>query len=304
MDRALLVGTDDGVRVVGSGDWELPTGERMTAIAADTESLWAIGHPGTIWRHSVGGEGEQVAELPDGVANCLLPTSDGVLVGADRARLFHWDGSTLTLVEAFENAPGRDGWFTPWGGPPDVRSLAQGTDGTLYVNVHVGGVVASSQIDGPWRDTMDIGNDVHEVVAHRTEPGTAYAAAAVGVGRTLDAGATWQFDAAGMHARYSRAVVHSDATLFASVSDSSRGERAAVYRRPLNSDAPFERCTIGLPEWFTDNIDTFCLAASGSNVAIGDQNGTVYLSEDDGQSWAIAASGYPGLHCIQFVSPR
>jgi len=301
MDPALLVGTDDGFRVVGSNDRGLPSGERMIAIAVDSDGLWAVGHPGTVWRHSFDGEGEPVVQLPDGVANCVLPTSDGVLIGADRARLFHWDGSALTRVDSFDEAPGRDDWHTPWGGPPDVRSLARGIEGTLYANVHVGGVVASDGIDGPWRDTMDIGNDVHEVVTHGTEPGTAFAAAAVGVGRTDDAGTTWKFSSAGLHARYSRAVAHSDVTLFASISDSSRGSRAAVYRRALNGDSPFERCVAGLPEWFSDNINTFCIATSGSTVAIGDPGGTVYVSEDDGETWATAASGYPGLHCLAFV---
>lgn len=301
MDEQLLAGTDDGFRVVGGSGRGLPAAERMKAVVVDGEGLWAISHPGTIWRHTFDGEGEPVARLPEGVANCLLPTSDGLLVGADRARLFLWDGSALTRLESFEQTPGRSDWYTPWGGPPDVRSLAQGNDGTLYVNVHVGGVVASGALTGSWRDTMDIGNDVHEVIAHRSESRTAFAAAAVGVGRTEDAGAAWEFDTAGLHARYSRAVAHTDATLFASVSDGSRGGRAAVYRRPLLSVGSFERCTGGLPEWFSDNVDTFCLATSGSKVAIGDADGTVYLSEDDGEAWTTVAAGYPGLHCLQFV---
>ena len=39
----------------------------------------------------------------------------------------------------FDAIPTRSGWTTPWGGPPDTRSIAIGPAG-LFAGVHVGGV--------------------------------------------------------------------------------------------------------------------------------------------------------------------
>ena len=49
----------------------------------------------------------------------------------------------LSRVESFETVAGGEEWYTPWGDPADVRSIAVATDGTIYVNVHVGGVARS-----------------------------------------------------------------------------------------------------------------------------------------------------------------
>jgi hypothetical protein len=168
----------------------------------------------------------------------------------------------------------------------------------VYANVHVGGVVRSIDNGATWEDTMDIDADVHEVIAHPARPGHAYAAAAIGLGITTDAGATWAFETAGLHAPYCRAVAVSDETLFVSASRGAGGADAALYRRSIDGDGPFELCVDGLPEWFSTNLDTACLAAAGSFVAAGDADGTVYVSEDDGSSWRVAEKGLPGVACL------
>ena len=55
---------------------------------------------------------------------------------------------------------GRDRWYTPWGGPPDTRSMTS-ADGKVYANVHVGGVVRSADAGRTWQPTaLDIDADV------------------------------------------------------------------------------------------------------------------------------------------------
>lgn len=51
----------------------------------------------------------------------------------------------LQFIDSFEQAEGREEWYTPWGGLPDVRSLAVGTAGERYVNVHVSGILRSHE---------------------------------------------------------------------------------------------------------------------------------------------------------------
>ncbi len=297
----VLVGTDDGFHLLGNGGARRPAGHSMNAAAVTTSGIWAISGYRRIWHHPHGGEGEAVAKTDGGRANCLLPVGDEVLVGASEANLYRLRGGALERVESFDDVPGRDAWYTPWGGPPDVRSLARDATGAIYANVHVGGVVVSADGGRTWRDTMDIHADVHEVAAHPTLPGHAYAASARGLGVTADGGAGWRFDSEGLHGSYCRAVALSDQTVFLSASLGSRGKQAALYRRPIGSTDGFDRCTSGLPEWFSDNLDTFCLAAAGSFVAAGDVNGTVYVTEDDGETWTAAVAGLPGVNCLVLV---
>ncbi len=294
----LLVGTRDGFEVIGADVARQPAGHEMTAVARTPDGFWAISGYESIWHHPDGGEGGVVAKLGEGRANCLLPTDDGLLVGASEASLYRLHGGELRRVGSFDETPGRDRWYTPWGGPPDVRSMAQGPDGTVYVNVHVGGVVRSTDGGASWTDTMDIHADVHEVIADPARAGHAYAASARGLGITSDGAATWRFDSAGLHADYCRAVALGDRMVFLSASAGSGGSRAALYRRPIGDDGPFERCRSGLPEWFSTNLNTFCVAASGSFVAAGDADGTVYVSHDDGVTWEPAATGLPGVTCL------
>ncbi len=45
-------------------------------------------------------------------------------------------------------------------------------------------------------------------------------------------------------------------------------------------------------------IDTYCLAASGRTVAAGTDDGLVFLSHDQGTSWALLAKGLPSVRCV------
>src|SRR3954465_9990647 len=69
------------------------------------------------------------APLP---VHCLAPTASGALVGTAEARLFSVAAgdSSAAPVDSFDRIPTRDQWYTPWGGPPDTRSIAVAADGT------------------------------------------------------------------------------------------------------------------------------------------------------------------------------
>jgi hypothetical protein len=71
-----------------------------------------------------------------------------------------------------------------------------------------------------------------------------------------------------------------------------------VYRRALDGREPFERCTAGLPEWFPSNIDTHCLAASGSSAGFGTSEGEVFVSEDEGRTWERVVGDLPAVGCL------
>jgi hypothetical protein len=65
----------------------------------------------------------------------------------------------------------------------------------------------------------------------------------------------------------------------------------------------FERCRSGLPEWFEDNIDTYCLDAlnDGSYAAFGTTDGRVCGSEDGGLTWLELVTRLPPAQHLLIV---
>jgi BNR/Asp-box repeat len=233
-----------------------------------------------------------------GLAATCIATTDEVHVGTSEARLFRLEGSRLTPVVGFDAVEGREAWYTPWGGPPDTRSISEWDD-DVYVNVHVGGILRTDDHGEKWHATIDIDADVHQVA---TAEGLVLAAAAHGLASSRDRGATWTHRTDGLEALYARAVVVSGDGVLMSTSNGPRGGRAGVYRAPLLG-GPFERCRTGLPEWFEDNIDTYCLDAlnDGSYAALGTADGAVYVSDDGGATWHVVATGLPLVHQLLLV---
>ena len=282
---SVLVGTPAGRIRLGEG---VELGEQVTALAGD----WAVTAGRTLWRGT-----ERMADLDGPAATCVLPSPAGVFVGTEEAHLLRFVDGVVEQVVSFDEAEGRGGWYTPWGRPPDVRSLSAGPDGSIYVNVHVGGILRSTDGGRGWRSTIDVDSDVHQVLAFDDE---LVAATAYGLARSGDGGRNWDFLTDGLHATYARAVAVAGDTVLLSVSTGPDGHRAAVYRRPLHGSAPFRRTSIGLPSTFPGNVDTFCLVADGDLAALGTFAGRVSLSDDAGGSWATGAAG-PPVTCLSFT---
>ncbi len=297
MTPRIQIGTREGL-------WELDgdrvssveafAGKGLTALAADGAREWAIVDGRTLWARA-GSSRTLRATIEGHAATCLAAAPGALWIGTEEAHLLRLADDGPVPVESFETTDGRAAWYTPWGDPADVRSIAVALDGTVYVNVHVGGVVRSRDGGRSWTPTVDIESDVHQVLAHPSRAEVVLAAAADGFGVSRDCGASWRFITEGMHAHYLRAVAVSDDTVLVSASSGPGGRRAALYRGHLDGDSAFERCTDGLPTWFGDNVDTGCLAARGSFVACGTEDGRVFRSLDGGLHWDVAAKGLPAV---------
>ncbi|MGH2793790.1 MAG: WD40/YVTN/BNR-like repeat-containing protein [Actinomycetota bacterium] len=294
----VLAGTERGLLDVGAGATLLEGS--ISALARGDDAWWAVVDGYRVFTGNPDGWQERTT-LRGLEARCILPAVDGALAGTAEAHLVKVNGGSATRVRSFDRVPTRDAWYTPWGGPADTRSLSRDADGRVYANVHVGGILASGDGESGWRPTaMDIDADVHQVVAHPTEPGVAFAATAIGMAMTRDAGDSWEFTEEGLHAAYCRAVAVAGDTLLLSASMSHTGKRSALYRRPIDGEA-FERCVSGLPEWFADNVDTGCLDADGERAALGTSDGFVFVSEDAGRTWSQAASGLGSISAVALV---
>jgi hypothetical protein len=262
-------------------------GRSVTALGRARDEFWAIVDASELW-HSAGADWSHVTDLDGLRATCVAGIGADVFVGSSEARLFRLTGEALEPVVAFDTAEGRETWYTPWGGPPDTRSIAN-WDNDVYVNVHVGGILRTDDSGETWTPTIDVDADVHHVT---TAEGMVLAACAGGLASSSDRGATWTYRTDGLEARYSRAVAVCGEAVLVSASIGPRGGRAAVYRGNLTGGS-LERCRAGLPERFQDNIDTYCMDAlpDGSLAAFGTSDGRAYGSTDLGATWDELASG-------------
>lgn len=297
MQPRVLVGTTEGLHDLGEKRRIPVAGHEVTSLAWGDSGWWAAIDGREVWRFGSDGEWAPVATVETLRANCLLQTGTELFVGTSEAHLFALRGDALEPVPSFDKVRGREEWFTPWGGPPDVRSMSADPSGGVYVNVHVGGVVRSSDGGSTWKPTLDINTDVHQVLFDLGS-NLVLAASARGLAVSDDGGDSWTFSTEGLHGSYLRAVAVAGDTVLVSASTGPSTNRAAIYRRALKGDGPFQRCQQGLPEWFPSNIDTFCVSASGPDVAFGTSEGSLFISSDEGRSWTAVAEGLPPVRWV------
>ena len=300
MDARVLVGTAKGLWQLSAGVLQpIPSfpARSVTGVVQNGDEAWAILEGGALW-HATGDDSWRERASIDGPsATCLASTPKGLLLGTEQAHLLQWTEGHLVQIGAFETVQGREKWHTPWGDPADVRSIAGAHDGTLYVNVHVGGVVRSRDSGMSWAPTIDVDADVHQVLTHPTHPAVVLVAAFDGFGVSRDGGWSWEFLTKGMHAHYARAVAVSEDTVLVSASTGPRGRRATLYRKPLDGAAAFECCQDGLP-WFDDNINTACLVAHGALVVFGTHDGRVFRSLNSGTHWEQVGTQLPAVTAV------
>ena len=294
----ILVGTQDGLHVFDAAGRRAGVqhpGREITAVAPEGWELWAILDGVEVWHTAAIEWWFHVATLDRLRGNCLADTRAGLIVGAAEARLFRVAGKGLEPVESFDQVQERADWYTPWGGPPDTRSISE-DDTAVYVNVHVGGILRSRDHGATWKPTIDIHSDVHRVC---TGKGRAFAAGGRGLEVSEDQGDSWTIRHEGLHATYCRGAAVCGDDILLSASSGPRGDRSAIYRGRLEGGA-LERCRDGLPAWFNTNIDSHCLDAlpGGELAAIGTDDGRVFASINQGATWSLVVSDLPKVFCI------
>jgi hypothetical protein len=283
----LLVASTAGV--AGLADREVGP----LAVSSEGGEVWAIVDGREVWR---GPEPwSHQASWDRARLTCLAPLGDGaVLVGTAEAHLLRLDGGSLQPVASFDEWPPRADWYTPWGGPPDTRSLASSGDMPL-VNVHVGGVARGG--DRGWEALVDIDVDVHQIVV-APDGSFLVATGASGFGRSADGGGSWQWDATGLHGSYCRAVAVAGDQVLLTASTGPGRTRGAVYRRALGDTGPWTRTG----PMVDGNIDTFCLAAAGDQAAFAAADARVWASSDAGATWSEAGPAAGSPRGLAFVA--
>ena len=285
------------------------TNRSVRSLAADGRGgVLAVVGRHSLYRRSSDGQWAEIATSEFDLS-CCVAMGNVVFAGTDDARILRFDSNgTQECLTGFDTVAGRDGWYAgsaivdgkPMGPPLGVRSMAATCDGsTLLANVHVGGVPRSSDSGLTWRPTIEIDNDVHQVCAHPSRPSIAIAAAATGLCISRDAGTTWTIERQGLHEHYCSAVAFGRNHVFVAASAGHFATHGAVYRRPIDGIAPLRPLGGGMPEWIDGIADTDCIATRDSAVAVIDQSGRLYVSDDDGASWSHSServTAPSGLH--------
>ena len=300
---SFVVATDDGLYYVDEEDGQsrqLVEGGFRHVVAAD-EGAVALAADGTLWNVDDEGAAEFETLPPTrGAITCILVNGSDLWAGTAGANLWLVREGDLSPVKVFDEVEGRDRWHTPWGGPPDLRSLDVDEDDVLFGSVHVGGIVRSFDAGDTWLPSGEIDWDVHQVVTVPEYASTVVAACAVGMALSTDAGESWETETRGLHQTYSRAIAIAGDHVILSVSDGPQGAEAALYRRALE-DSVFERVRLGLPDYFAGNVDTHCLAAWDEQVVCAAPGGSLYVSNDVGIRWHELDTGLPEPRAITFL---
>ncbi len=159
----LILATGDGIKSLNISsravaDTKTLTGRNVTHLhLSPSGGLFAVLDGKEVWQgpntDDPNGDGWiKVGVISQESANCLYALDGYVLVGTDAARLECIDLSGQAgsqIVAGFDEIDGRDEWFTPWGGSPDVRAFA-GSGDHIYADIHVGWVCRSDDGGQTW----------------------------------------------------------------------------------------------------------------------------------------------------------
>lgn len=194
-------------------------------------------------------------------------------------------------VHSFQNLAVRDQWYTPWGGPPAVRSMDITRDGWVYADIHVGSIMRSPDKGETWEPVNPtLHKDVHQVITSPSKPERVIANTYLSIYVSDDRGQTWSHRSNALNQRYGRGVaVHptSPDIFLCGVSDGPSGSNVhgQLYRTE-NAGEKWIHIKEGFPESTSKNIDTFHLQFEGDFAFASDEN-KLYCSKDKGQTWSL-----------------
>ncbi|MFX0113534.1 MAG: WD40/YVTN/BNR-like repeat-containing protein [Candidatus Hodarchaeota archaeon] len=264
--------------------------DNQVAVIVDRRELWTFvdGH----WFNQVSS---------DLKLNCVLWTpKNEILLGTATARLAWGNGDGLEFIQSFDQVKERSLWNTPWGGPPDVRSLTLGADGTLYANVHVGWIVRSTDGGNSWEITRDgLEKDVHHVSAHPKNPKIVFAATAWGFHISYDRGTQFlrRWDHIPQNYQRTTMCFPDEEVYLASVANNSSGGNATLYRS--KDEGKTWANVKGLPSSVQANINTFQLIGlPGGHGLMILENTKLYETKDYGKTWMGSTLDLPKVYQI------
>ncbi len=249
----------------------------------------------------------------------------GTLPGA----LFHSDdgGESWQLNESLWARPERSEWFGGGYDDPGIHSICVHPENpdNIVVGVSCGGVWVTDDGGNNW-ETRTSGmfatympperkddpaiQDPHRVARCPANPDVLWSQHHNGVFRSSDEGRNWQHITTVAPSDFGFAVVvHPEdgdcAWLVPAVKDECRVpvDGKVVVARTRDGGASFEMQREGLPQKdaydlvFRHALD---IDGSGAGLAMGSTTGSLWISEDSGESWQTLSKQLPPIYQVQF----
>jgi photosystem II stability/assembly factor-like uncharacterized protein len=260
-----------------------------------------------------------------------LPGQPGVLwAGTLPGGLFRSEdgGGTWSLVESLWNHPGRRSWMGGGADYPGIHSICvDPRDGDkVTVGVSTGGTWRTRDGGRSWEvcshgmraaympeaQAYDpIAQDAHRVVQCPAAPDIFWCQHHNGVFTSDDDCASWRELPATPHTAFGFAVaVHPADPRTVWFVPGEKDERRipregkVVVARTRDGGATFETLTRGLPQDHAyDLVYRHALAVDGTGrrLAMGSTTGSLWISEDAGDSWITVSEHLPPVHAVIFV---
>ena len=249
--------------------------------------------------------------IEDPIASLLVVREEPLtlLIGTDEGayvyRLVGEEGPAERVV-AFDELECRKEWYTPWGGPPAVRTLAKTRDGFCYADIHVGSIMRSPDEGVSWEPvTPELHKDVHQVATCPADDNRVYANTQNGVYVSADRGHSWENRIEGLPRRYGTGIaVHpTDPDLMiATVQNGPRGGGAWLCRSE-DGGATWTELNDHLAA-STDRIRTGYIAFTPDGTAWAVIGKTLYIGKDRATDWSPfwTPSEYDGEYPIQTLA--
>ncbi len=290
----MLIATEDIVyRLKGEGEPEpvfeqegvrrVAEGQALDIVALEDGALVVL-EPGSA---------ERIETSIEGSIHSLLLLREQpleLLIGTEPPHVYRLSGGSVERIESFDRLECRSEWYTPWGGPPAVRSMACTGDGWVYADIHVGSIMRSADRGVTWGPvTPELHKDVHQVSTCPADDERVYAETAAAFYLSQDRGESWEHRADDLDERYGRAVaVHPDDPdlVLATVSDGPHGENVhGQLHRSEDAGLNWTHVIDGFPHSTWKNIDTFHVTFAGDGTAWATVEKDLYVSRDRAANW-------------------
>lgn len=290
----------------------------LAADPADPDTVYVGLREAGVRRSTDAGASWDDCRLPEpGVFSLAVGPVDGaVYAGTEPSRLFRSDdrGENWEELESLLELPSRPTWsFPPRPWTSHVRWIAPSPHDAnlLLVGIELGGLMRSTDRGETWDDHRPgAQRDVHSLAWHPHERGRAYEAGGGGSAWSDDAGDTWHAADDGRDRNYTWSVAvdpHDPEWWYVSASTGPYAAhgggdpQAHIYRRV--GGRLWEQLAGGLPD--PTPAMPYAIVASNGSVFAGLADGTLWQSDDRGDTWRgcpLSGDPLPAINALELTA--